>query len=66
MFMYVFIGRLEELRPPLNPAIDIVPGLGRDIPSLVRDWAVPGAPREDVADRVAPAWVLDELLRFAE
>ena len=66
MFMYVFIGRHEELRPPLDPATDIVPGLGRDIPSLVRDWALPAAPRDDVADRVAPAWVLDELLRFPE
>lgn len=66
MFMYVFIGGHEEFRPPLDPATDIVPGLGRDIPSLVRDWALPAAPRHDVADRVAPAWVLDELLRFPE
>lgn len=40
MFMYVFIGRHEELRPPLDPATVIVPDLGRDIPSLVRDWAL--------------------------
>jgi hypothetical protein len=66
MFMYVFIGRREQLRPPLHPATDIVWGLGRDIPSVVRDWALPGAPRDDAADRVAPAWVLDELRRFRE
>jgi len=64
--MYVFIGRHEELRPPLDPATDIVPGLGQDIPSQVRDWALPAAPRDDVANRVAPAWVLAELLRFPE
>jgi len=63
MFQYVFIGPLEELRPPPDPATDIVAGLGRDIPSRVRDWALT-AGRPPGENRVAPAWVLDELLRF--
>jgi len=65
MFSYVFIGPYEEMRPPLDPAADIVAGLGRDIPSRVRDWALT-ADRPPGADRVAPDWVLDELLRFPE
>jgi hypothetical protein len=64
MFEYVFLDRHAETNPPLDPAADIALDLGRDIPSRVRDWALtadlpPGDP-------VAPAWVLDELLRFPE
>ena len=65
MFRYVFIDPYEEMRPPLDPAADIVAGLGRNIPSRVSDWALT-AVRPPGADRVAPAWVLDELLRFPE
>jgi hypothetical protein len=44
---------------------EIVAGLGRDIPSRVRDWVLTaGRPAGD--DRVAPAWVLAVLLRFPE
>jgi|HubBroStandDraft_2_1064218.scaffolds.fasta_scaffold208131_2 hypothetical protein len=65
MFMYVFMGPREETSPPLDPASDIVAGLGRDIPSRVRDWALTAElPRGE--NRGAPAWVLDELLRFPE
>lgn len=65
MFSYVFIGPYEEMRPPLDPAADIVAGLGRDIPSRVRDWALT-TDRPPGEDRVAPDWVLDELLRLPE
>jgi len=64
-FQYVFIDPLEWMRPPLDPAADIVAGLGRDIPSRVRDWALT-ASRPEAPDRKAPAWVLDELLRYPE
>jgi len=56
---------LEWMRAPPQPATDIVAGLGRDIPSRVRDWALT-AGRPAGGDRVAPAWVLAELLRFPE
>ena len=65
MFQYVFIHPLERMRPPPHPATDIVAGLGRDIPSRVRDWALT-ADRPAGEDRVAPAWVLAELLRFPD
>ena len=65
MFMYVFMGPHEETSPPLDPATDIVADLGRDIPSRVRHWALT-AELPPGEDRVAPAWVLDELLRFPE
>lgn len=63
MFRYVFLG--EKTNPPLDPAADIALGLGRDIPSRVRDWALT-AELPSGGDRVAPAWVLDELLRSPE
>jgi hypothetical protein len=62
-FRYVFMPPHEDFNPPLDPAADIVADLGRDIPSLVRDWALNAEPRSD-GHRAAPAWVLDELLRF--
>jgi hypothetical protein len=62
-FMGVFSPPHEEMDPPLNPAADIASDLGRDIPSAVRDWALT-APTPVGGGRVAPAWVLDELLRF--
>ena len=65
MFMYVFIDPLEWMRPAPDPATDIVADLGRDIPSRVRDWALT-ADRPPGQDRVAPAWVLEELLRFPD
>ena len=65
VFQYVFIDPLEWMRPPPNPATNIVADLGRDIPSRVRDWALT-AGRPAGGDRVAPAWVLAELLRFPE
>ena len=65
MFRYVFMPPPERMRPPLDPAADIVAGLGRDIPSRVRDWALT-ASRPEAPDRKAPAWVLDELLRYPE
>jgi hypothetical protein len=37
-FMWAFT-RHEQENPPLDPVSDLVPGLGRDIPSSVRDWA---------------------------
>jgi hypothetical protein len=64
-FMYVFIGLQEEINPPLDPATDIVADLGRDIPPRVRDWALT-AEFPPGGDPVAPAWVLDELLRFPD
>jgi hypothetical protein len=64
-FMRVFETPLEEISPPLDPGADIVPDLGRGIPSGVRDWALTAEPQRG-GDRVAPAWVLDELLRFEE
>jgi hypothetical protein len=51
--------------PPLDPAADIALDLGRDIPSRVRHWALT-AELPPGADRVAPAWVLDEPLSFPE
>jgi hypothetical protein len=63
-FRYVFMPLHEEINPS-DPATDIVVDLGRDIPSLVRDWALTAEPPSG-GDRVAPAWVLDELLRFPE
>ena len=62
-FRYVFMPPHEDFDPPLDPAADIVADLGRDIPSPVRDWALTAEPRSD-GHRAAPAWVLDELLRF--
>jgi hypothetical protein len=57
-FRYVFDGRA------VDPATDIILDLGRDIPSWVREWALSGQPHPDDAE--APAWVLDELLRFGD
>lgn len=62
-FMGVFIPPHEETDPPLDPGTDIALDLGRDIPPRVRDWALAAQPPTG-GDRVAPAWVLDELLRF--
>jgi hypothetical protein len=59
-FMWVFKA-FHEINPPLDPSTDIVPDLGRDIPSGVRDWALTAEPPSD-GDQEAPAWVLDELL----
>ena len=64
-FRWVFQPRHEQINPPLDPATDITLDLGRDIPSRVRDWALT-AGRPAGEDRVAPAWVLAELLRFPE
>jgi hypothetical protein len=47
----------------LDLGTDIALDLGRDIPPRVRDWALTGQPPTG-GDRVAPAWVLEELLRF--
>jgi len=62
-FMRVFTPPHEEIDPPLDPSTDIALDLGRDIPPRVRDWALTAQPPTG-GDRVAPAWVLDELLRF--
>jgi hypothetical protein len=62
-FIGVFMIPAEEINPPLDPGTDVVPGLGRDIPPRVRDWALTAESRRG-GDPVAPAWVLDELLRF--
>jgi hypothetical protein len=62
-FMRVFIGPLTDLSPPLDPGADIALDRGRDIPPRVRDWAMTAESRSG-GDPVAPAWVLDELLRF--
>jgi hypothetical protein len=64
-FMGVFIPPDEEMDPPLDPGTDIALDIGRDIPSRVRDWALTAQPPAS-GDRVAPAWVLDELLRFGD
>jgi hypothetical protein len=61
-FTKVFIPPLEN-NPPLDPGADIVLDIGRDIPPRVRDWALT-AESPSGGDPVAPAWVLDELLRF--
>jgi hypothetical protein len=55
----------DVVDPPVDPAADIVWDLGRDIPSWVREWALTAEPASG-GDPVAPAWVLDELLRFPE
>jgi hypothetical protein len=65
MFSCVLLELRGQFNPPLDPAADIVPELGRDIPSRVRDWALT-AELPPGSDPVAPAWVLDELLRFPE
>jgi hypothetical protein len=57
--------RHERENPPLDPAADIVLDLGRDIPSSVRDWALTSERHPGPAGQ-PPAWVLDELLRFAD
>jgi hypothetical protein len=64
-FQSVFLPGREETNPPPDPASDIVGDLGRDIPSWVRDWALNAAPPSG-GDPAAPAWVLDELLRFPD
>jgi hypothetical protein len=58
-FSYVLDGT------PLDPATDIILDLGRDIPSWVREWALSGQPHSGDATE-APAWVMDELLRFGD
>jgi hypothetical protein len=63
-FTWAFI-RHEQENPPLDPAADIVLDLGRDIPSSVRDWALTSERHPGRAGQ-PPAWVLDELLRFAD
>jgi hypothetical protein len=60
-FMWAFT-RHERENPPLDPAADIVLGLGRDIPSSVRDWALTSERHPGGAEE-PPGWVLDELLR---
>jgi hypothetical protein len=62
-FIQVFMTPLEEINLPLDPGTDVVLELGRDIPPQVRDWALTAESRRG-GDPVAPAWVLDELLRF--
>jgi hypothetical protein len=61
-FVGVFISPLE-INPRLDPSTDIALDLGRDIPPRVRDWALTAESMRG-GDPVAPAWVLDELLRF--
>jgi hypothetical protein len=58
-FRYVFTGAQR-----LDPATDLILDLGRDVPSWVREWALSGQPHE--GDGRAPAWVLEELLRFGD
>lgn len=55
----------EVVSPPVDPDADVVWGLGRDIPSWVREWALAAEP-ESGGERVAPPWVLGELLRFGD
>ena len=55
----------EAVNPPVDPAADIVWDFGRDIPPWVREWALTAEPPSG-GDPVAPAWVLDELLRFGD
>jgi hypothetical protein len=62
-FTRVFLSPYYEDDPPLDPATDIALGLGRDIPSRVRDWALTAEPPSG-GDPAVPAWVLDELLSF--
>lgn len=62
-FIRVFMTPVEEINPPLDPGADVVLDLGRDIPPRVRDWALTAESLRG-GDPVAPAWVLDELLRF--
>jgi hypothetical protein len=50
--------------PPLDPATDIALDLGRDIPPLVREWALT-AERHPGPARRPPDWVLAELLGAA-
>lgn len=46
--------------PRPDPAVDMVHGLGRDIPASVRDWALSAdLPPEGVGE--PPAWVLEAL-----
>lgn len=47
MFMYVFIGPHEQLRPPLDPATDIVPGPrpGHSVPAARLGLACRAPPR---------------------
>jgi hypothetical protein len=63
-FEYVFMGDHEEISS-LDPSAAIVQGLGRDIPSWVRDWALNSEQHRGSAEP-APAWILDELLRFPD
>jgi hypothetical protein len=58
-FRYVFTGGQD-----LEPATDLILELGRDVPSRVREWALSCQPHP--GDDTAPAWVLDELLRFGD
>jgi hypothetical protein len=62
-FMGVFIPPHEDMDPPLDQGTDIALDLGRDIPARVRDWVLTAQPPTG-GDRIAPAWVLDELLSF--
>lgn len=65
-FMSVFTSPREEIDPPLDPGTDIALDLGWDIPSRVRDWALNTDELPGGGERVAPAWVLDELLGFGD
>jgi hypothetical protein len=62
-FTRVFLSPYHEDDPPLDPAADIVPDLGRDIPPRVRAWALTAEPSSG-GDPVVPTWVRDELLSF--
>ncbi|HEY0932710.1 MAG TPA: hypothetical protein VGD91_03120 [Trebonia sp.] len=60
-FTWVFQPRHEAINPPLDPGTDVAGGLGRDIPSWVRQWALTAElrPGDHLA---AEAWLLEELL----
>jgi hypothetical protein len=59
-FRWAFTRGDREI-PPLDPATDLALGLGRDIPSAVREWAL-SAERHPGPPRTPPDWVLMELL----
>jgi hypothetical protein len=55
----------EAVDPPVDPSVDIVWDVGRDIPSWVREWSLTADPRPG-GDLVTPSWVLAELLGFGD
>lgn len=47
-----------------DPAADLIPDIGRDIPAWIREWAV--SPQHPLSHSEAPAWVVDELRAFGD